>query len=57
MRDSSLPLVLVLVGGTGADGPALPLVPEPGGGARAGLVWRDTAEAGAPVDVPCARAR
>lgn len=43
--------------GTGADGPALPLVLGPGEGARAGLVWRNTVRAGTPVDAPYARVR
>ncbi|MFD7770682.1 DUF4232 domain-containing protein [Streptomyces sp. NPDC059787] len=46
-----------VAGGTGADGPALPLVLKPGEGAWAGLVWRNTVEAGTPVDVPYVRVR
>ncbi|MEU7470132.1 DUF4232 domain-containing protein [Streptomyces sp. NPDC044984] len=46
-----------VAGGTGADGPALPLVLKPGEGAWAGLVWRNTVEAGAAVDVPYVRVR
>jgi hypothetical protein len=41
--------------GTGADGPALPLALEPGERAYAGLVWRNTVEAGMPVNAPYAR--
>ncbi|MTE22350.1 DUF4232 domain-containing protein [Streptomyces sp. TRM43335] len=43
--------------GTGIDGPPRPLVLEPGERARAGLVWRNTVEAGVgdPVDAPYAR--
>ncbi|GGS89955.1 lipoprotein [Streptomyces tanashiensis] len=41
--------------GTGADGPARPLALKPGERAYAGLVWRNTTEAGAPVNAPYAR--
>ncbi|AZM63968.1 MULTISPECIES: DUF4232 domain-containing protein [unclassified Streptomyces] len=46
-----------VAGGTGADGPALPLVVQPGEGAWAGLVWRNTTLAGTPVHAPYARVR
>ncbi|GGW47488.1 DUF4232 domain-containing protein [Streptomyces griseoloalbus] len=46
-----------VAGGTGADGPALPLVLEPGEGAWAGLVWRNTRQAGTPVNAPYVRVR
>lgn len=42
---------------TGADGPALPLTVAPGESAWAGLVWRNTVEAGTPVHAPYARVR
>lgn len=43
--------------GTGADGPARPVVLKPGEQARAELVWRDTVEAGVgdPVNAPYVR--
>ncbi|MFF7725423.1 DUF4232 domain-containing protein [Streptomyces sp. NPDC008001] len=41
--------------GTGADGTPQPLVLEPGERAYAGLVWRNTVEAGEPVNVPYVR--
>ncbi|MEU9351309.1 DUF4232 domain-containing protein [Streptomyces griseoloalbus] len=46
-----------VAGGTGADGPALPLVLEPGERAWAGLVWRNTVQAGTPVNAPYVRVR
>ncbi|MGW6394894.1 DUF4232 domain-containing protein [Streptomyces sp. NPDC055103] len=44
-----------IAGGTGAEGPARPLVLAPGERAHAGLVWRNTTEAGDPVNAPYAR--
>ncbi|MER5963429.1 DUF4232 domain-containing protein [Streptomyces sp. NPDC002057] len=46
-----------VAGGTGADGPARPVTLEPGERAHAGLVWRNTVEAGVgdPVNAPYAR--
>ncbi|WP_328940830.1 DUF4232 domain-containing protein [Streptomyces sp. NBC_00250] len=44
-----------VAGGTGADGPPQQLVLEPGERAHAGLVWRNTVEAGDPVHAPYAR--
>ncbi|MFE1546096.1 DUF4232 domain-containing protein [Streptomyces sp. NPDC058718] len=44
-----------IAGGTGAEGPARPLVLAPGERAHSGLVWRNTVEAGDPVDAPYAR--
>ncbi|MEV5873255.1 DUF4232 domain-containing protein [Streptomyces sp. NPDC052101] len=41
--------------GTGADGAPRPLVLRPGERAYTVLVWRDTTEAGAPVDAPYVR--
>ncbi|MFF2777444.1 DUF4232 domain-containing protein [Streptomyces sp. NPDC058052] len=58
-----LPGVRVLQGGqtiaagTGADGPARPFTLRPGERARAGLVWRNTTEAGDPVGAPYVRVR
>ncbi|MFE2556237.1 DUF4232 domain-containing protein [Streptomyces sp. NPDC059352] len=46
-----------IAGGTGAEGPARPLVLRPGERAHAGLVWRNTVEGGVgdPVNAPYAR--
>ncbi|WP_024756164.1 DUF4232 domain-containing protein [Streptomyces exfoliatus] len=44
-----------IAGGTGAEGPARPLVLAPGERAHSGLVWRNAVEAGDPVDAPYAR--
>ncbi|GAB1332653.1 DUF4232 domain-containing protein [Streptomyces sennicomposti] len=41
--------------GVGADGTPRPLALRPGEGARAGLVWRNTTEAGEPVNAPYVR--
>ncbi|MEU5524831.1 DUF4232 domain-containing protein [Streptomyces sp. NPDC047860] len=46
-----------VAGATGADGPALPIVVGPGESAWAGLVWRNTVQAGTPVHAPYARVR
>ncbi|MEV6805626.1 DUF4232 domain-containing protein [Streptomyces sp. NPDC051132] len=43
--------------GTGFDEPARPLVLKPGESAVSGLMWRNTTEDGAPVDVPYVRVR
>ncbi|GHB07581.1 DUF4232 domain-containing protein [Streptomyces termitum] len=59
----ALPAVRILKGGeaiasgTGAEGPARPFTLRPGARARAGLVWRNTTEAGEPVNAPYARVR
>ncbi|MFF9148334.1 DUF4232 domain-containing protein [Streptomyces sp. NPDC014861] len=59
----ALPAVRVLQGGeavatgTGADGPARAFSLRPGERARAGLVWRNTTEAGDPVSAPYVRVR
>ncbi|MFD5764628.1 DUF4232 domain-containing protein [Streptomyces sp. NPDC127049] len=59
----ALPDVRVLQGGesiaagTGADGPARPFSLRPGERAQAGLVWRNTTEAGDPVNAPYVRVR
>ncbi|MER5708394.1 DUF4232 domain-containing protein [Streptomyces sp. NPDC002122] len=46
-----------IAGGTGAEGPARPLVLAPGERAHSGLVWRNTVEGGVgdPVNAPYAR--
>lgn len=46
-----------VAGATGADGPAEPLVVRPGESAWAGLVWRNTVQAGTAVHAPYARVR
>ncbi|MFD5573559.1 DUF4232 domain-containing protein [Streptomyces cadmiisoli] len=43
--------------GTGDGGPPEPLVLRPGERAASGLVWRNTVEAGEPVDAPYVRIR
>ncbi|MFJ3216490.1 DUF4232 domain-containing protein [Kitasatospora sp. NPDC086801] len=43
--------------GTGADDPPQELVLRPGEGARSALVWRNTVEAGSPVNAPYVRVR
>ncbi|MGV9269583.1 DUF4232 domain-containing protein [Kitasatospora sp. NPDC003701] len=43
--------------GTGADDPPRELVLQPGEGARSTLVWRNTTEAGEPVNAPYVRVR
>lgn len=59
----ALPAVRVLQGGqaiatgTGADGPPRPFSLRPGERAQAGLVWRNTREAGDPVSAPYVRVR
>ncbi|MEO3849061.1 DUF4232 domain-containing protein [Streptomyces sp. B8F3] len=44
-----------IASGTGADGPPRPLALQPGERASTQLVWRNTVEAGEPVDVPYVR--
>ncbi|MDV5149924.1 DUF4232 domain-containing protein [Streptomyces sp. SBC-4] len=46
-----------IAGATGMEGPARPLVLAPGERAYSGLVWRNTVEAGEPVNAPYARVR
>ncbi|WP_329619633.1 DUF4232 domain-containing protein [Streptomyces sp. NBC_01255] len=46
-----------IAGATGMEGPARPLVLAPGERAYSGLVWRNTVEAGDPVNAPYARVR
>ncbi|MER5853884.1 DUF4232 domain-containing protein, partial [Streptomyces sp. NPDC002012] len=43
--------------GTGFDEPARPLVLKPGESALSGLMWRNTTESGAAVNVPYVRVR
>ncbi len=46
-----------IAAGTGADDPPQKIVLNPGEGARATLVWRNTTEAGTPVSAPYVRVR
>ncbi|MFJ2807911.1 DUF4232 domain-containing protein [Kitasatospora sp. NPDC087271] len=46
-----------IAGGTGADDPPQEIVLRPGEGARSTLVWRNTVEAGRPVNAPYVRVR
>ncbi|WP_078891859.1 DUF4232 domain-containing protein [Streptomyces sp. NRRL S-350] len=52
-----LPGGAAIATGTGADDPPQEIALRPGEGARATLVWRNTTEAGTPLDVPYVRVR
>lgn len=54
---SVLPGGAGIASGTGADDPPRRIVLQPGEGARAALVWRNTTGAGEPVDAPYVRVR